>query len=90
MTLQLVSAIDTQNQQFLADSCNELLVRVINEIIPVRNSAVEAMQQDRAGPKRKRANAMGMDVVGAIHFVGSFLVKRSESPAAIDFVIGSR
>jgi hypothetical protein len=73
--LQLVSAIDAQNEQFFADSCDKLLVRVADELVPVGDPALEGSKLDWAGPKRERANAVGVDVVGAIDFVGSFHAK---------------
>jgi hypothetical protein len=62
--LQLVSAIDAQNEQFFADSCDKLLVRVADELVPVGDPALEGSKLDWAGPKRERANAVGVDVVG--------------------------
>jgi hypothetical protein len=73
--LQLVSAIDAQNEQFFADSCDKLLVRVADELVPVGDPAREGSKLDWAGPKRERANAVGVEVVGAIDFVGSFHAK---------------
>jgi hypothetical protein len=73
--LQLVSAIDAKNEQFFADSCDKLLVRVADELVPVGDPALEGSKLDWAGPKRERANAVGVDVVGAIDFVGSFHAK---------------
>ena len=73
--LQLVSAIDAQNEQLFADSCDKLLVRVADELVPVGDLALEGSKLDWAGPKRERANAVGVDVVGAIDFVGLFHAK---------------
>ena len=88
MTLQLVSAINAQNEQLLADASDKLLVRVADELVPVGDPALEGSKLDWAGPKRERANAVGVDVVGAIHFVGSFLATRGKGPGALDFAIG--
>jgi hypothetical protein len=56
--LQLVSVIDTQNEQFLADSCDKLLVRVADEIVPVGDPALEGLKLDWAGPKQEGADAV--------------------------------
>jgi hypothetical protein len=71
--LQLVSAIDAQNGQFFADSCDRLLVGVADEIAPVGDPALEGLKLDWAGLERERADAVGVDVVGDFHFFGSFL-----------------
>jgi hypothetical protein len=49
--------------------------RVADEIASVGDPALEGLNLDCAGPKRQRPNAVGVNVVRAIHFVGSFHAK---------------
>jgi hypothetical protein len=67
MALGLVATIDTENQQVRSNARHKTLARVVDEKIPVGDSAVERLELDRAGPERQRADLFGVDNVVPIY-----------------------